>query len=68
VSDAEGHTVSVALTGPNGYDLTADAVVRAVERILAGGVPAGAHTPSSAFGADFVRELDGVVVDELVRT
>lgn len=68
VSDAEGHTVSVALTGPNGYDLTADAVVRAVERLLAGGVPAGAHTPSSAFGADFVRELDGVVVDELVRT
>jgi short subunit dehydrogenase-like uncharacterized protein len=66
-SDAEGHTVSVALTGPNGYDLTADAVVRAVERILAGGVPAGAHTPSSAFGADFVRELDGVVVDALVR-
>lgn len=66
-SDAEGRTVSVALTGPNGYDLTADAVVRAVERILAGGVPAGARTPSSAFGADFVRELDGVVVDELVR-
>jgi saccharopine dehydrogenase (NAD+, L-lysine-forming) len=68
VSDAEGHTVSVALTGPNGYDITADAVVRAVERVLAGGVPAGAHTPSSAFGADFVRELDGVTVDELVRT
>jgi short subunit dehydrogenase-like uncharacterized protein len=68
VSDAEGHTVSVALTGPNGYDITADAVVRAVERILAGGVPAGVHTPSSAFGADFVRELDGVTVDEPVRT
>lgn len=67
-SDAEGHTVSVALTGPNGYDLTADAVLRAVERLLTGDVPAGAHTPSSAFGADFVRELDGVVVGELVRT
>ncbi|HEX6343646.1 saccharopine dehydrogenase family protein [Umezawaea sp.] len=66
-SDAEGHTVSIALTTPNGYDLTADAVVRVVDRLLAGDVPAGSHTPSSAFGADFVRTLDGVVVDEPVR-
>ncbi|PRY34078.1 saccharopine dehydrogenase family protein [Umezawaea tangerina] len=68
VSDVEGRTVSVALTAPNAYDLTADAVVRAVQRLLDGGVPAGSHTPSSAFGADFVRTLDGVVVHELVRT
>ncbi len=67
-SDAQGSTVSLALTTPNGYDLTADAVVRVVERLLEGDVPAGAHTPSSAFGADFVRTLDGVTVDELVRT
>ncbi|TWP48863.1 saccharopine dehydrogenase [Lentzea tibetensis] len=52
--------VSVALTGPNAYDLTADSVVRAVEKIS--DVAPGSHTPSSAFGADFVRELDGVVL------
>ncbi|MFD9741073.1 saccharopine dehydrogenase family protein [Umezawaea sp. NPDC059074] len=68
VSDAEGHTVSLAATGPNGYDLTADAVLRAVDRLLAGDVPAGSHTPSSALGPDFLRTLDGVVVDEPVRT
>jgi saccharopine dehydrogenase (NAD+, L-lysine-forming) len=67
VSDAEGRTVSIALTAPNGYDLTADSVVRTVERLLAGGVPAGSHTPSTAFGADFVRTLDGVTVGEPVR-
>ncbi|MCS7476465.1 saccharopine dehydrogenase family protein [Umezawaea endophytica] len=68
VSDVDGHTVSIAMTGPNGYDLTADAVLRAVDLLLVGGVPAGAHTPSSAFGADFVRTLDGVTIDEPVRT
>ena len=68
VSDVDGHTVSIAMTGPNGYDLTADAVLRAVDLLLVGGVPAGAHTPSSAFGADFVRTLEGVTVDEPVRT
>jgi short subunit dehydrogenase-like uncharacterized protein len=63
VWDASGHRVSAALSGPNAYALTADSVVRAVDRLLAGGVAPGAHTPSSALGADFVRELDGVVVD-----
>jgi saccharopine dehydrogenase (NAD+, L-lysine-forming) len=67
VSDAEGHKVSLAITTPNGYDLTADSVVRTVQRLLEGGTPAGTHTPSSAFGADFVRTLDGVTVGEPVR-
>jgi saccharopine dehydrogenase (NAD+, L-lysine-forming) len=66
-SDAEGHKVSIALTTPNAYDLTADSVVRAVERLIEGDVPAGSHTPSSAFGADYVRTLDGVTVDKPVR-
>ncbi|MEU4739604.1 saccharopine dehydrogenase NADP-binding domain-containing protein [Actinosynnema sp. NPDC023658] len=62
VWDAEGNRVRAALTGPNAYDLTADSVVRAVQRVHE--VTPGAHTPSSAFGADYVRALDGVVVDE----
>ena len=66
VRSATGHR-SGTLTGPNAYDLTADAVVQAVVR-LAGqhpggaGVKPGAHTPATAFGPDFVRELDGVTV------
>jgi short subunit dehydrogenase-like uncharacterized protein len=48
------------LTGPNGYDMTADAVVREVP-LLAAAAP-GAHTPATALGPDFVRTLDGVTV------
>lgn len=60
VRDPAGRTATATLTGPNPYDLTADAVVRAVSRIAA--VPPGAHTPSSAFGAEFAALLDGVTV------
>jgi saccharopine dehydrogenase (NAD+, L-lysine-forming) len=62
---ADGSAVTATLTGPNAYDLTADAVLHGVGRVLAGGVPPGAHTPATAFGADFVRELDGVVVSDI---
>ncbi|WP_158840511.1 saccharopine dehydrogenase family protein [Saccharothrix deserti] len=62
VWDEQGNRVRAALTGPNAYDLTADSVVTAVQRL--GDATPGAHTPSSAFGADYVRALDGVVVSE----
>jgi saccharopine dehydrogenase (NAD+, L-lysine-forming) len=45
---------------PDGYLLTADSVVRIASRLCAGGLPAGAHTPSSLLGAQFALELDGV--------
>lgn len=59
---AGGEVVRRELVTPNGYALTADAVVAALERVLAGEIaePPGAHTPSRAFGADFVLSLDGV--------
>ncbi|SEQ64793.1 saccharopine dehydrogenase (NAD+, L-lysine forming) [Lentzea xinjiangensis] len=55
--------VQCAITTPNAYSLTADSVLRAIGRI--DGVAPGVHTPSSAFGAGFVRELDGVVAGEI---
>ncbi|KAA2264337.1 NAD(P)H-binding protein [Solihabitans fulvus] len=58
--DEDGGRVSASLSGPNAYSLTADAVLRAVARLTEGGVVPGAHTPSSALGADFVTTLDGV--------
>jgi len=60
----DGRVATGSLTAPNGYALTADSVVRVVERVRAGSVPAGAHTPSQAHGAGFVLELDGVTLHE----
>ena len=57
-----GRTVTGSMTTPNGYSLTADSVLRVVERVLAGSVPAGARTPSKAHGAAFVLDLDGVTL------
>jgi saccharopine dehydrogenase (NAD+, L-lysine-forming) len=58
----DGRSVTGSLTTPNGYSLTADSVVRIVERVLAGAVPAGAYTPSQAHGNRFVLELDDVTL------
>jgi saccharopine dehydrogenase (NAD+, L-lysine-forming) len=69
VRDPGGNSRTAWLTGPNGYDLTADAMVRAVGYVHAGTGPAGpiragAHTPATALGAAFVEELDGVTVTQ----
>jgi short subunit dehydrogenase-like uncharacterized protein len=57
-----GASSTVELLTPNGYVLTARAAVAAMERVLAGRVEQGpgVHTPSRAFGADFVLGLEGV--------
>ncbi|MFD9702367.1 saccharopine dehydrogenase family protein [Lentzea sp. NPDC059081] len=55
--------VECAITTPNAYSLTADSVLRAIGKIH--DVAPGSHTPSSAFGAGFVRELDGVVAGQI---
>ncbi len=66
VRNPHGDVLSRTLTTPEGYSLTADASLRAMQRVLEG-VPAGALTPSMAFGAEFISELDGVVLHEAVR-
>lgn len=60
VRDADGGQATGTLTGPNAYDLTADSVVRAAALLLAGDIPPGAHTPSSALGASYVESLTNV--------
>lgn len=60
VSNAEGKTATLKMRTPDGYSLTVDAALKSVERVLKGGIKTGALTPSMAFGADFVLELDGV--------
>lgn len=60
VRDADGRTATATLTTPNSYSITADAVVRIATQI--GSVKPGAQTPATAFGAAFLKELDGVTV------
>jgi saccharopine dehydrogenase (NAD+, L-lysine-forming) len=57
---AGDRSVVATLTTPNPYDLTADSVVRAITRLDS--VKPGTHTPSMAFGAQYVTELDGVIL------
>lgn len=57
VTDADGACLQATLTVAEGYAFTALSAVAAVERVLDGEVPPGAHAPASAFGADFVLEL-----------
>jgi short subunit dehydrogenase-like uncharacterized protein len=66
VVNAAGEKKALVMSTPNGYDLTFDAAVSAVERCLSlEKVEAGAQTPSSAFGKDFVTSLKGVKIQWL---
>jgi len=67
VRDARGHEVDGTLTTPEGYRLTALASVASVARVLAGGIAPGAHTPATAFGADFISSIEGCVLRVPVR-
>lgn len=59
VSRAGAEPITMTMETPEGYALTAMTAVRSVERVLSGIAP-GAWTPSKAFGAEYIREFDGV--------
>jgi short subunit dehydrogenase-like uncharacterized protein len=61
-TNAAGQKVAMRLRTPEGYTLTVDSSLAAVDRVLKGGIPPGALTPSMAFGADFVLGLNGATV------
>lgn len=63
VVNAAGVKKALVMSTPNGYDLTFDAAVSAVEKCLSmDTVKPGAQTPSTAFGKDFVTTLKGVTI------
>jgi len=64
IDDFGRHAVS-RLETPNGYDVTVETALRAVERVLRGDFKAGFQTPSMAFGADFILEFEGVHREDL---
>jgi short subunit dehydrogenase-like uncharacterized protein len=54
------------ITLPDGSEFTAKAAVECTLRILSGGVSAGAHTPATAFGPDFIATFEGVRIETLI--
>jgi short subunit dehydrogenase-like uncharacterized protein len=59
-NEETGETAVSRLVTPETYAFTVDAASTAAERALDGDAPAGYQTPSTAYGADFVTDLDGV--------
>ena len=57
---AGGETARAILRTPEAYSLTADSALTIASRVAAGDIKPGFQTPATAFGADFVLELEGV--------
>ncbi|HEX8531224.1 MAG TPA: hypothetical protein VF646_14430, partial [Cytophagales bacterium] len=60
VRNAAGDVVTARMQTPEGYQLTAMTAVLAAETLNRVRIPAGFHTPASAFGPDFILEAKGV--------
>jgi short subunit dehydrogenase-like uncharacterized protein len=65
VTDDAGGIKRSRLQGPEGYTLTALAALAIVEKVLAGVAPAGFQTPSRAYGADLILEVEGTAREDL---
>jgi short subunit dehydrogenase-like uncharacterized protein len=59
--DSNGRRVTARARTPESYAFTAGAALAAVEKTLAGQSKPGFQTPSLAFGADFLLEIEGVI-------
>jgi len=62
VVNREGREVTMTMTTPEGYTLTALSAVAAVRRVLRDPVRAGSFTPSMRLGPEFVTTIPGVAV------
>jgi short subunit dehydrogenase-like uncharacterized protein len=65
VRDDNGNVGSARLRGPEGYKLTALTALRIMEHLLGGKFSAGFQTPSKAYGADLILEIEGVEREDL---
>jgi len=59
VRDDAGNRVALRLRTREGYTLTAESGVTTTIKVMTGNLESGAYTPSMAFGADYVLELEG---------
>jgi short subunit dehydrogenase-like uncharacterized protein len=55
---ANGQSAAATLQTPNGYALTVQTALAAVERVLRGSVRSGFSTPAIAFGGRFIDDFD----------
>jgi short subunit dehydrogenase-like uncharacterized protein len=60
VTDETGGKAIARQETPDGYELTVQTSLAAAARVLTGKIGAGFRTPATAFGADFILEMDGV--------
>jgi len=63
--DDAGHSVALRLRTREGYTLTAESGVKAILKVLDGRLAPGAYTPSMAFGAEYVLELEGTTLSRV---
>ncbi|WP_296707130.1 saccharopine dehydrogenase NADP-binding domain-containing protein [Rhodoblastus sp.] len=60
-----GESVRSRLRTPEGYSLTVVTALDAARRVAAGQVKPGFHTPSLAFGADYILSFEGVTREDI---
>jgi short subunit dehydrogenase-like uncharacterized protein len=65
VNDAAGNRAALRLNTTEGYTLTAESAVKAAMKVAAGDVQAGVHTPSMAFGAEYILGLTGTRLSQV---
>lgn len=65
VLDDSGRRAVSRLSGPEGYKLTALTALAIVGHVLAGNFSTGFQTPSKAYGADLILEIEGVVREDI---
>jgi short subunit dehydrogenase-like uncharacterized protein len=65
VKDDAGNKVVSRLSGPEGYTLTAHTALAIVGHVLAGNFSIGFQTPSKAYGANLILEIDGVAREDV---
>ncbi len=63
--DEAGHKVAMRLRTREAYTLTAESGVTAIQKTLDGRLAPGAYTPSMAFGANYVLELEGTTLSRV---
>ena len=64
---SDGSGLRAHLQSVNGYQLTADTALAAIERIESSKLVAGFYTPSKAFGWEFIQNLEGVKLGDCVE-
>src|SRR5918912_1674411 len=67
VEDDAGQRAVSRLSVPEGYTLTALTSLAIIEHVLAGNFSVGFQTPSKAYGADLILEIEGVVREDVEK-